>query len=266
MLNIKIKSLDKTEELKFKSTQELHCKLVRLLDIAKEQVILDVGCGAGASIACILQQCSNVSKIIGVDKDEKFLEQIVDTHCEKIKSGCLELIQYDVDQPLPFEQKMFDRIICQNVMECVLNKEQLVDEFYRLLKPDGKVLVSHHDFDTIVFNSSYKDLTRKLIHCYTDTTQEWQKTSDGQMGRKLHGLMNKSNFKNHHVGSLVFSEGNYADTAYGFRMAHWIVEVSKASGQFQDHELNEWLEDLKMLDKKGAYFFSINLIYVLGLK
>lgn len=89
----------------------------------------------------------------------------------------------------------FNKIICHNVLECVDDKVSFVNKFDRLLLPGGAFLLSHHDFDSAIYNSSDEELTRNLIHNFADTKQKWQEYSDGKMGRKIPGIIEKSVFK-----------------------------------------------------------------------
>lgn len=51
----------------------------------------------------------------------------------------------DVSKLAEFEENSFDFVICHNVLEYVDEKEQVVNELYRLLKKDGKLSVVKHN-------------------------------------------------------------------------------------------------------------------------
>ena len=80
-------------------------------------------------------------------------------------------------------------------MESTIVKQALLNECYRILKLGGRIFLSHHDFDTATYNSKFKILNWNLIHVFYDSTQSWQDTSDGQIGRKLAQVIRTSQFK-----------------------------------------------------------------------
>ena len=43
---------------------------------------------------------------------------------------------------LPFEDQYFDCVVCFEVLEHVFNLDELLSEIYRVLKPNGMILVS----------------------------------------------------------------------------------------------------------------------------
>src|SRR3712207_7038897 len=46
-------------------------------------------------------------------------------------------------------------------------------EVARVLRPGGHLLLGHTDFDTMVFNASDIELTRRLVHANADTQEKW---------------------------------------------------------------------------------------------
>ena len=48
----------------------------------------------------------------------------------------------DMEKPLPFEENRFDTVICLEGIEHILSPALLIQEFCRICKPDGRVIVS----------------------------------------------------------------------------------------------------------------------------
>jgi SAM-dependent methyltransferase len=185
-----------------------------------------------------------------------------------MSQGTLELGQADLsDLPLPFGDNAFDRILCHNVIECVFNKIGLINDCFRVLKPGGLLLLSHHDFDTAVYNSEFVDLTRVLVNVFSDTKQAWQDTSDGQTGRKVSGLVTASHFgRPVKRGTLLIEEYQYTPEAYGFRFSRWASEISFGAGRCSKEETLAWTSELEAKSKEGSYYFSICLMAAIGEK
>ena len=54
-------------------------------------------------------------------------------------------IQGDVTKLLDFEDNTFDMIICHNVLEYIEDKKHVLDELYRVLKPQGVLSIVKHN-------------------------------------------------------------------------------------------------------------------------
>jgi SAM-dependent methyltransferase len=97
---------------------------------AAEQRILDVGCGS-AWLA------DHFPDYVGVD-----------SHPEAIAAARergREVLQADVDGPLPFEDSSFDGVVLKDLLEHVADPVAVVREAHRLLRPGGRVFASSPD-------------------------------------------------------------------------------------------------------------------------
>ena len=237
-------------------------KVLEWLDLAGGQTVLDLGCGTGKFLSRIRQKIGRNGYLAGVDRAPELINS-----ASSNPEAAAELFVQDIDgASLAFPDGRFDRILCHNVIECIVEKPALISECHRCLRPGGKLVLSHHDFDTAVYNSSHKDLTRDIVHCFSDTTQKWQKVSDGQIGRKLGGLIAESPFTHFKRMTHVLTEYDYAPGAYGFAYSQWAVAIAGQDSRFEQSRLDAWQKDLCELSTKGAYYFSINLMAVVAHK
>lgn len=116
--------------------QELLDTIIEKLDIQKDDLVLDAGCGTG-NLAIKMESCG--ANVIGIDYCAAALERY------KSKNPEAEAIIHDLTMPLPFPDNYFDKIASNNVIY-TLKKEMrnaVFDEFYRVLKPNGKIVVSN---------------------------------------------------------------------------------------------------------------------------
>jgi SAM-dependent methyltransferase len=240
-----------------------HEELVVLAGVTPSSCVLDIGCGVGRTV---LAAASVAAKVIGIDSNESFLKRAGVSLSDAVSAGRVELRKINADREgLPFKDQEFDAVICQNVLECIGDKTAFVRECYRVLKSDGVFLLGHHDYGGVILNSTRPDLTRRIIAAYTDETQEWMASSDGEMGRKLPGVMRSTDFstvttETRHFVELSLSEdgfaGEYCQSAND--AALW-ANISQS-------EVDAWLDDLAELDRRGAFYFGIPWIYVRAIK
>lgn len=95
----------------------------------KDLTCLDIGCSGGIIAYALSKECKN---IIGCDIDvtavESAKEKFEDDDCTFIIADSMNL---------PFEDEIFDLVICNHIYEHVPDYNKLLDEIYRVLKKDG---------------------------------------------------------------------------------------------------------------------------------
>ncbi len=245
---------------------EVYSQLVDTLGIKPNEKILDLGCGYGAALKYILPKIDENGVVVGIDRKNASLARAKITYSDFLKNKKLILKRKDFSIKIPFGDDTFNKILCHNVLECLQSKIKLINECHRVLEVEGELLLSHFDFDTVVINNKYKNLNRKLVHFYADYTQDWQDSSDGQIGRKLQGFFSKSNFEDFDMKSLVFIEHSFTEGTYGHQYVNSILEMVAHEPCFDQNEVKKWREDLVEKNKNGDFYFSINLNSILARK
>jgi phosphatidylethanolamine/phosphatidyl-N-methylethanolamine N-methyltransferase len=95
--------------------------------------LLEIGVGNGRHF-----QFYNTHKIIGIDTSSQMLEI-----ASKQKKENIELVLMNAEALL-FQDQTFDYIILSHVIAVVDNPEKLLEESYRVLKPNGKIFILNH--------------------------------------------------------------------------------------------------------------------------
>lgn len=101
--------------------------------------VLDVGCGTGALLEQLLKVHSGSSnQFFGLDLSNKMLEM-----AEARLLGKATLVQGDAER-LPFMDSSFDTVLCCDSFHHYPNPQQAILEFYRVIKPNGRLLISDY--------------------------------------------------------------------------------------------------------------------------
>jgi ubiquinone/menaquinone biosynthesis C-methylase UbiE len=245
-----------------KEVSDFHAHLVGLLNVQPNDRVLDLGCGRGATLVHLADTISNEGKLVGLDFDQPSLDE-----CGQIFHGIpFDLIQHDLNRSLPFGDGEFTKIVCHNVLECLHDKEAFLNECARVLVPGGVLVLSHSDFDTIVFNSSFTELTRKLVHTFADATQPWMDTSDAMMGRKLAGIVQESSFSKQRVEGYSVISTELAEFSPGGAFMNDILGAAREANAFDQNELEGWEKEQRQFNEQGKFLYAVTNFIVVAVK
>lgn len=127
--------------------------------VPKGSTIYDIGCGSGRNMSY-----PNIN-FIGVDNCENLLNICVEKGLNVVNSDMCAL---------PFENESADVIMSVASFHHLSTTERRVaalNEFYRVLKPGGKILLS-------VWSKEQPKKTRRVFEKYGDTMVKWDQQGD----------------------------------------------------------------------------------------
>lgn len=236
-------------------------KILSLLNLESgyRRDVLDIGCGSGDLLGRISNTVANESSLVGIDSRQEPINQAaalypnIDFRHEKF-----------IDS-LPFPDSSFDIVISVDTLECIPDRESLVGEVARVLRPAGRVLFAHWDWDTQVYNSEHKETIRKFVATFSDWKQHWMDASDGLMGRRLWGLFEGSGKFTGFMDSFTLLETKYEEGQYGFERLQDLGDLVKA-GTTGEIEYDMIRSEMKALAESKNYFYSMNSYIYFGEK
>lgn len=100
----------------------------------RDKKILDFGSGIGITADHLAEH-----------NDVTAVEPDVDSIKERWADNRYTQMIGSTDELCKFADETFDMIICHNVLEYVEGREDIVKEFARILKPDGKISIVKHN-------------------------------------------------------------------------------------------------------------------------
>ncbi|MBI4580399.1 MAG: class I SAM-dependent methyltransferase [Planctomycetes bacterium] len=95
---------------------------------------LDFGCHQGRFLHLLADK--GPRRLVGVDVDREAIE------AGRVRHPNLELVHLTEPHRLPFADGTFDSISALDVIEHVADQKQVLDEFHRVLAPDGVLIVT----------------------------------------------------------------------------------------------------------------------------
>jgi len=141
------------------------------IQVKTEEYVLDAGCGSGLT-ACHLARTVGC-KIIGIDINPQMIEKA----CLRAqKEGVSHLVEFKLADVynLPFTNDNFDLVMAESIT-VFLDKRRVYQEFYRVLKPGGRVA----DLEMALLRELPANIKRQLAECFGSGTEplpfeEWR--------------------------------------------------------------------------------------------
>ncbi len=218
---------------------------------------LEVGCGPGALLSRIKSHYPDQT-VFGIDISHERL-----SHSRT--QGSIHFVQAS-SRSLPFPDLSFDSVYTRFLLEYLPDREQAVDEMYRVCKPGGEIMLQDLDGQLVTNWPVADSLTTrmdKIIDALADTG------FDPFVGRKLFSMARASGLKNTRVTVEPYHLiAGKADTE---PRRQWELKldiarplIAKALGNQQEADLfiRQYLE---YLDDPNTFTYS-NLVTVVGTK
>jgi ubiquinone/menaquinone biosynthesis C-methylase UbiE len=111
-------------------------ELIDLCQITREKLVLDVGCGVGATPTLLAKTIG--CRVVGLDLIEKMLPQARERTEKNRVGGLVSFLAADARQ-LPFPDQVFDAVIMESVNVFFEDKLPAMAEYLRITKPGGFV-------------------------------------------------------------------------------------------------------------------------------
>ncbi|RPH90883.1 MAG: class I SAM-dependent methyltransferase [Calditrichaeota bacterium] len=112
--------------------------LLREFGVQPSDYILDMGAGAGCISKWLITLCSQ-GRVVAADVSDKMLAQAR----LNLSNNFTDLICTDACD-LGIKADFFDKIICYSVFPHINRPLRALHEFWRILKPSGKLLIFHN--------------------------------------------------------------------------------------------------------------------------
>jgi ubiquinone/menaquinone biosynthesis C-methylase UbiE len=110
------------------------------LGIRAGQVVLDFGCGSGTYTIPAAKLVGNSGRVYALDINSSFLNRMEERAKQERLTNIVR-IEASGEESLPLEKGVIDVILFIDILHIIEKKDALFDEVYRILKPEGLVVV-----------------------------------------------------------------------------------------------------------------------------
>ncbi len=137
-----------------------------LLNLRQAQQVLEVACGSGGVARLMAREAG--ARVIGIDINEHGVRAAAEAAA---REGLADLVQFrvlDATRPLPFPDASFDAVFCNDSINHLPGRQQVLREWCRILRKRGRLVYT----DPIVVTgqlSNEEIATRSSIGFYLFT-------------------------------------------------------------------------------------------------
>jgi ubiquinone/menaquinone biosynthesis C-methylase UbiE len=115
------------------------------VDASRGELILDVGCGRAVDGARLWEKGAQV---VGLEPSHVMIARAKE-HLSQ-RNAQVALAQ-GVGESLPFKPHSFDKVMCKGALDHFFSPSNTMEEIARVLKPDGEMIISIANFDSLGF-------------------------------------------------------------------------------------------------------------------
>ncbi|MFD9126478.1 methyltransferase domain-containing protein [Kitasatospora sp. NPDC059571] len=246
--------------------EPIHGRLVSEAQLPANGTVVDLGCGSGPTLAAFARRLPG-ARLVGLDRsapDAAAARTALSGH-----RGATAVAVADLRRPLPLRSGCADAVVSYNVLECLPDPLALLAEAARLLRPGGRAVLAHVDFDTIVVAGPERELDRRICHAFTDDRQPWMDHADGRIGRRLPGLVRLSPLVPERVRPWVTNAteltGAAARRVEGIRHA-LTGAAARGSTAVTSAEVHAWHSQVLEAADSGRVFFAETAMVVTAVR
>jgi SAM-dependent methyltransferase len=199
----------------------------------KEDIVLDIGCHNGQRDFKLIP---HVKKIVAFDYNSRFLNQAKEWQ-KKYEIKNIEFMELSAENPLPFKTSEFDGILFLDVLEHIYNRDQLLEECHRVLKPGGIMVLAIPNSET-----PWKKFQKSAgVNFYSDPDHKIEYSRD-----EILNELKKFGFKVTEVNPIV----------YDFPL-NGIIDILGGISLFLYGKLSDWKKGKSLKEPEKTIGFLI---------
>ena len=224
-----------------------------LIDASAGQRILEVGCGTGDDARQIAEMISPGGSLVAIDKSKALIGEA--RRRSKRQSDWIDFVVGDANE-LDLESSTFDACRIERTLIHIPEPSAALSEMVRVLRSGGKLVAYEPDLETYVIDSSYRELSRRLLKFWYGQLQ------CGWVARHLPAMFKEIGLAGINVEprSMIYDFDLAVPSLYG------TMQRAAEAGVATADEVTTWFTDLEQARDNGT-FFCANMGYIVsGLK
>jgi len=218
------------------------------LALGRGERVLDAGCGTGLLLEQEALAVGSEGRAEGIDYSEDMLAHA--------RARCADLPQVGLNQgsveSLPFDDASFDALSCTQCLLYVENLDRALQEFYRVLRPGGRIAVLETDWSGAILNSRDQSLTQRIFDAWDLAC------ANPNLPKRLRPLLAGLGFGALRVEAIPVLNPSYCENSFSANMLDNYARSARRRDVITDDEARDWRAGIDELIRDDAYFFCVN--------
>ncbi len=226
------------------------------LELSHGESILDAGCGTGLLLEQEALAVGPEGRAEGVDFSEAMLAYA------RRRCGGIEQVnlQQGSIETLPFDEASFDALSCTQTLLYVKDLDKALAEFYRLLRPGGRIAIIETDWSGAIINSLDQSVTRKIFDSWGGAV------INPNLPRRLRPILRKFGFDAVRVEAIPLLNASYTENSFSANMLQNFVSSARKANAISAAKSVEWVEGIERIIQQDEYFFCVNRFLFTAIK
>lgn len=223
-------------------------EIMRRLDLKPGEHVLDIGAGPALLTQEMATAVGPGGRVVGVDLSSAMLTM---GRLRCAAQSWVELIEADA-ATLPFTPSTFDAAVAAQVYEYVGDLAHALSEARRVLRPGGRLLVLDTDWDAIVWNTSDRSRTTRMLTAWKEHLVH------PHLPRTLARRLKEAGFVVEDIGVFTMVNSEYGEHTVSHGLIALMAAFVPGRHGLSEAEVAAWVADLRELGSADNYFFSLN--------
>lgn len=229
-----------------------------LLALKPGSLVLDVGCGTGDDVMSLAKIVGEKGRAIGIDSSEAMITE-ARKRAAKSDTRNVEFHRGSIYR-IAFPDETFDGVIADRVFIHLEDPLKALGEMTRVVKSGtGRIVTNDPDWDSLVVDSEFKDVTRKIIGMGSDANK------NGRAGGRLYGMFKEAGLVNVTVSGKAVVFTDYNPHFQRLQLEKTSRDATE-KGLISEEEQTRWIADMQKRGQDGRFFASFMTFTVAGTK
>ena len=225
--------------------------VLEALALRSGERVLDLGAGPGFLALEMAALVGPTGRVIGVDVSDTMRAMARARADREPAAGWVEFQLGDATR-LPFPDAAFDAAVATQVLEYVADVPGALAEFFRVLRPGGRLLVLDTDWESLVWHSSDPARMARVLAAWDDHL------AHPHLPRILAPLLRAAGFRLERRSVFPLFNPDLGEDTYSHGVIGSVAAFVADRQGVTREEAEAWAADLRALGAAGRYFLSLN--------